>query len=309
MAEWLYFFCALVFSDCQSPDIAAPLPDKATTLGQRLIAVNSNLTDETSGMAASHQRENILWLHNDSGDQANLYAVNSQNGALLQTVNLNGAEAEDWEDIASFQQQGRTYLLLGDIGDNFASRNYLTLYATLEPTAAQNRSEVAWAVNFQYEDGPRDSESLAVDALNQEILILSKRDKPPRLYSLALPTGGNIGAEPRTARFLGAVTTIPKPSQADLEEDPRWGAYRDRPTAMDISPNGLHLVIATNKDSYIYRRHTDGWSAALQQQPTVIDTPQMAQTEAAGFSGDGKGLWVGSEQLPTQLFYTPIDTH
>src|SRR5215213_1725953 len=54
---------------------------------------------ESSGLAVSHRQAGVLWTHNDSGDGAELFAVDVS-GRALGTSRITGAENEDWEDVA-----------------------------------------------------------------------------------------------------------------------------------------------------------------------------------------------------------------
>lgn len=281
-------------SKLSAPD---PKPDRVS------VNLETTVLDETSGMVASRLNEHRLWLHNDSGDDPILYAVNSQTGRLEHSLYLQGAKARDWEDISAYQYADEAWLLVGDIGDNLAIRRKLTLYGLREPTGAESEAETVWKISFQYEDGARDCEALAVDTAEQAIYLLSKRDQPPRLYRLPL----QASEKTETAVFVTEVSTIPQPTSEDFEEDPLFGQLRAWPTAMDISSDNLQLLITTYKDAYLYRRKADeSWADALSRNPRVIDLPQMAQTEAGAFSYDGKGVWASSEQLPTPIVFTPI---
>lgn len=310
MEAFWYLLCSLAFSHCQSPDIAGALPSTAEAGGQRLMQLTTNLIDEASGIAASNLYPETLWLHNDSGNAAEIFAISNQTGTLLRTVKIRKSEAIDWEDIASYQFQKKPWLLLADTGDNRAQRDYVSLIAILEPKQQQTALLPEWKLNFRYEDGPRDCEAVAVDSSSQSIWLLSKRDNPPRLYRLELPDPKAqiaLGEQIQTARFVGEVSNIPAPTKQDLQESPWFGKYRDRPTAMDISGDGRQLLITTPKDSYLYRRNAQmNWADALKQAPLIIDTPQLAQTEGGTFNQHGTGIWVVSEQLPTQLYYSPL---
>ena len=55
--------------------------------------------DETSGLVVSAKNPGTLWLNNDSGDSARVFAV-TPNGALQGIYPLEGATAIDWEDLA-----------------------------------------------------------------------------------------------------------------------------------------------------------------------------------------------------------------
>lgn len=301
MAAILYSLCTLFFSGCESPYLAEPLSQEHIAQGQRLIELQTEVIDEASGLTAA-TTNGQLWFHNDSGGEPEIFLVDTETGALNKRVSINGAQATDWEDMARYTHNGEEWLLIADVGDNNAIRPFVTLYAFPEPNKPdQTEVDVALSLNFRYEDGPRDCEAVAIDG--DRLLLLTKRDTPPRLYQLPLAATTGLAV----AEFIGEVTSIPAPTEQDLMDDPEYGEFRSQPTAMDLSPDGHQLLITTYKDSYLYQRHSQGWPAALAEPPTTIDVPQMAQTEAGGFSTDGKAIWVASEQLPTQLFYTPIE--
>lgn len=271
-----------------------------------LININSKQIDEASGLAHSPINPSQLWLHNDSGDGPHLYAVDGLTGELLQTVIVEGAKAQDWEDMAAYHLQNQSWLVVGDIGDNRARRTELSLYGLQEPTLESQHTAVSWQIRFRYQDGPRDAEALAVDTQEQTLYLLSKRDQPPRLYRIPLSAKDNPAVV--TAEWLGNVNTLPSPSQQDLEQDPKYGKRRSWPTAMDISPDGHNMLIVTYKDAYLYTRQSnETWVNALARQPQIIDLPQLRQTEAGGFKVDAEGklvgLWAASEKLPAQLYY------
>src|SRR3546814_7104331 len=60
---------------------------------------------ELSGCARSLTVPQRLWVHNDSGNPSRLFAIDLQ-GQVQQRVEIDGAEARDWEDIASFRWRG-----------------------------------------------------------------------------------------------------------------------------------------------------------------------------------------------------------
>jgi hypothetical protein len=298
----LLALCNLLTNSCNASEPAKPLDASQAAAGQQLVELADNAPHEISGLVSSGKHPNIVWVHNDGGNTPVISAANTLNGSIDAEVLIQQSDNTDWEDIARFQQQGQSWLLLADIGDNFSTRNYLSLLAIPEPELSDRTVSPAWRLDFSYPDGARDSESIAVDPLTNEILILSKRDKPPRLYSLPLKASEQVV----TANYLGELSTIPEPTPEDLEEDPWYGKHRASPTAISISNDGSQLLVVTLKDSYLYPRHADGWQVAVQQAPTVLDVVQLAQTEAGDFSADQQGVWIASEQLPAQLFYMPL---
>jgi hypothetical protein len=75
-------------------------------IGGRASAANSTLLfkfadsqiDESSGLGTSSYGDGIVYTHNDSGDTARFFAVNSS-GATVAIYTLKGATAHDWEDM------------------------------------------------------------------------------------------------------------------------------------------------------------------------------------------------------------------
>ena len=53
---------------------------------------------EASGLVVT---DSWLWIHNDSGDSATLYAVDKE-GEKRATSSIEGAFARDWEDMTAF---------------------------------------------------------------------------------------------------------------------------------------------------------------------------------------------------------------
>ncbi|HZX79720.1 MAG TPA: hypothetical protein VFE72_02050, partial [Lysobacter sp.] len=141
---------------------------------------------ETSGLVVSHRHAGVLWLHDDGGNPARLFAVN-RDGDRVATLRVEGVPKTDWEDIAAFERDGRSYLLIADTGDNGGLRKTLQLHAVEEPAALQNaRVKPAWSIVFRWPDGPRDCEAVTVDARRGEVLLVSKRRQPPELFRLPL---------------------------------------------------------------------------------------------------------------------------
>ncbi|MCG8637826.1 MAG: hypothetical protein MI863_28635 [Desulfobacterales bacterium] len=246
---------------------------------------------------------------NDSGNPAELYAISS-GGKFLNAFSVEGADNIDWEDMSGFRHNGKGYLIIGDIGDNKARRDFCTLYAVSEPNAAPSLTEqslpIQWQMHFKYADGPRDCEALAVDETRQRIYLLSKRDKYPVLYEL--PLSFDPEDTLYTATPVARIRTIPQPTPADLKE--KYGKHRSRPTSMDISSNGRTLVILTYKHGYLYRRHPgQTWDQAVESPPELLplpDTGELVQREALCIDREKNNIIVTTEQIPAPIYtFTP----
>ena len=261
---------------------------------------------EASGIAASRLVPGILWIVNDGGNPAMLYAVDMQ-GAHIGQVKIREARNVDWEDLAAYRSGDTAYLVIADFGDNRSRRRENLLYFLREPNTSelsgQPNYSVPWErrVRFVYEDGPRDCEAIAVDPDENLILLLTKRTVPPIIY--ALPLEPDTQPPVSIARRIATVEDLRPPANAPAVSDPRFEKYRSQPTAMDISPDGSEIAILTYGDGYLYQRPNHrNWSEVFRHPPKWIRMPSLRQAESLCFTADGMALIVTSERLPAPLY-------
>jgi hypothetical protein len=259
--------------------------------------LQSRELSEASGMAASPSDSRLLWLVNDSGCAAELFLTGTDGGSRGK-VTVEGAKNLDWEDLASFQHEGNPYLIISDTGDNASKRSHCTLYIIAEPQLPTDDAllagsvKPAWTISFRYEDGPRDCESLAVDAKAGKILLLSKRTHPPMLYELPLKPAGT---KEQVARKIGQLAK-------DLPMGFPPMPYGTQPTGMDISADGTMATVVTYTGAFLFLRNEgDSWATALARDPQVLDSHQARQAEAIAFSRDGTVIRVASEGAKSPL--------
>ena len=230
---------------------------------------------------------------NDEG-KPYLYALDLT-GRHLGRVELKQSSNRDWEDLASFTLDGDPYLLVADIGDNMAQRKKRTIYIAKEPRTEENKTKVDWEIDFEYPDGPRDAESVAVDIENERILILSKRDIPPVLYALPLQPENK---KKQRAQRLGPVNSLPMPSRQDVALAPKTKVWFWQPTGMDISADNRAAVIMTYRAVYYYlRKPGQDWFDALNSSPISIGLGNLANAEAIAFGDDKRTVFVTAEGL------------
>ena len=121
-------------------------------------------------MAPSIRHPNVLWLHNDSGNGPSLYAVDSRTCATLARVTVRGAQARDWEAIASGRDdRGRPVLWLGDIGDNRDSWPNVSILRIPEPKSLRDQTVRALTYRFTYDDRPHNAEALLANPRRAQI--------------------------------------------------------------------------------------------------------------------------------------------
>ncbi|HUF19342.1 MAG TPA: hypothetical protein VMP00_01185, partial [Burkholderiales bacterium] len=258
---------------------------------------------EASGLARSSLENDRLWVINDGGSPPVLYAIGTD-GSDHGSLTLEAASNIDWEAIASFELDGKAWLLIADTGDNEAARRYSTVYVVEEPTldrGADVTAMPAWTIRFRWPEGPLDCEAVAVDAAAERILLLSKRSIPAVLYELPLraPDRGAIAIATR----LGAVQALPPPTADDLARAAPERNWHWQPTAMDIVPGGDRAVILTYRAVYHFTRAAgESWLATLQKATAVRDLAGIREAEAVAFSGDADHVHVTVEAPHPPLY-------
>lgn len=143
-------------------------------------------------------------------------------------------------------------------------------------------------------------ESMAYDPVGKRILLLSKRDKPPRLYAVDLETA--LTQQSAELEFLGTTSALRPPTPRDHLH---WGGRTDwisQPTGFDISADGNEAVVITYRSLYRYRRQeNEDWLTAMQRKPEEVVGPPAAQNEAIAYSIDGKSIYVTTEKRPAPM--------
>jgi hypothetical protein len=262
---------------------------------------------ETSGIAVSHRTPGMIWTHNDSGGEPVLFALNAD-GSLRGKVRVAGVTNYDWEEMTSFELDGKAWLIAADIGDNYAARKDCVLHLIAEPDAAalspgqELLLRPEYSIHYIYEDGARDAESLAVDVKERMIYVLSKREDVPRLYRLPLaPAPAN---QPVAARFLTLVPHLPQPTALQRNVRMPTQGFLGWPTAMDFSHDGtLALVLVYEQPLLFPRAAGETWAEALARDPVKLTPHQFPQAEAACFTADDRAILVASEKTMQLLRY------
>ena len=221
-------------------------------------------------------------------------------GHQLGEFKLKDSKNRDWEDLASFTHEGKPYLMVADIGDNDAKRKHRTLYFVEEPLAEKNgEAPVAWSVNYRYPDGPRDAESAAVDTESETVLILSKRDLPPVLYSVPLRPAADEVVE---AQRLGPMTSLRRPSRQEVESAPANKSWDWQPVGMDISADNRAAVILTYEEVYYYERQADqNWLDALNGTAFRVSLGNFENAESIAFGDADRTVFVTGENKHSRL--------
>ena len=260
--------------------------------------LESKRLDEASGVMTTP--DGTLFLHNDEGTR--LYFAGAD-GRNLGFADVKGTQNRDWEDLTRVPGDAGPLLVIGDIGDNHNRRKHVSLYFVPEPAPGEHPDKLraTHRVRVQYPDGPRDAESMAYDPVSHMILLLSKRDQPPRLYGVPLDLA--LWQSEVEAEFLAEVPGFRPPTRSDILRSFGRGQWVSQPTGMDISPDGRLAAVITYRSLYVFRREGDeSWPDAMQRPPQEFVGPPGLHDEAVGFSADGRSLFVFSERRPSPFY-------
>lgn len=307
----------LVAAACNDPGPGADQPDKLESRLRDVTIVgrieNEQLL-EASGLASSRSDPRLLWVHNDGDSPARLIGIDYA-GKTRAKLTLADARNIDWEDMASFSVNDASQLLIADIGDNNARRDYVSLYLVDEPDlreTAVHKLPINARIDFRYPDGPQDAESIAVDVEGNRVLVMSKRDIPTTLYELPLEvTKDQHVDEIQIARKLGRVASLPLPSEKDVKRAPLANDWHWQPTAMDISPDASAIAVLTYRAVYHFTRvDNEDWARTLRRPPLVFDLGKLRDAEAITFSADSRSLFVTAEgrRPPLLRINLPMDS-
>ncbi len=257
---------------------------------------------EASGLAISRNHENSVWIHNDSGDGPRLFLV-GLDGHVRAFVAIQGlTRPTDWEDMCSFELDGENWLLVGDIGDNGHVRGKddspCLLLLLKEPNLDASQLDareltpikdtVEASIEFTYPDGAINCESLAVDTVRREILLVSKTD-PLTCRVFRLPLSLKPGKHTEKAE---SVANIGVPYA----------------TGMDVSPDGRRMAIINMfSGALINRAESESWSDACRKPVTVLTLPARAQGETVCFEADGQSILLNSEGVNQPLWRVSLE--
>lgn len=129
----------------------------------------------------STSRPGVVWTHNDSGGEAELYAVDVQ-GQLVGRAVVTGAENVDWEDLGSGPCGSGNCLYIADTGDNAAERKEAVIYRIPEPGPDDRTTQPAEAFPIAFPGNPQDVEAIFLLPPDRLFLVTKGGDGPVAIY-------------------------------------------------------------------------------------------------------------------------------
>ena len=266
----------------------SPNYDKPKAVGK----IESKEITESSGIAASKCQTDVFWTHNDSGDDAFIFALNAK-GKKLGTWKVANAKNNDWEDIAEMKTpNGECILYIGDIGNNTRIRDEFTVYRVKEPAvSAENESsskknpiptEPAEAIKFTYPDMRHDAETLMVHPATGDIYILSKR-----------LSGASAVYKLKSNFDLNKTNKLEKITDFSVPAIPNGFL-----TGGDISPDGKRVIICDYFNAYelVLPEKAKNFDEIWKETPLTVELGAREQGESVGYSADGKSIFATSEK-------------
>lgn len=294
-----------------APDDAggdAPIADARVV---KLGTVDHEPIGEMSGIVKSATYDDTWWVHNDSGDSARLFAIDSDGNVIYpgwlegdfygETPDLTEAgQAEwpghailnadnvDWEDIT--QHDGKLYI--AETGNNGNARRDLGIYVVSEPNPrASDKVRALQFIPVVYPDQEQfpaaewtfDCESIFFDG--DTLCMITKHR-----------AAGQIGGLIRGTKLYRLDTMDP-----NAENELTLVDARDDlpvPTSADMSPDGRHLAVLCLLELWVFERPTDGdaWlNGAASARKLALPTDTTRQCEGVCWD-DNETLRITNEQ-------------
>lgn len=276
----LFCFISLSITGCIG--VSKKMISKPTEFlsGKRLGELDLSKLEEVSGLAASIKNPGYYWAHNDSGNKAEVFLINEKAKIVL-TCALTGTTNRDWEDITvgPGPTPEKSYVYVGDIGDNTAANRYKYIYRFEEPALAERSGTLEITkidkITFQLSDAQKDAEALFINPNTSDLYLVSKRENPVHLYKLTYP---HSITDTLTAT---SVLTLPL----------------TQITAADVSPNGKEILLKDYLNIF-YWKVNDGKNLeeTLKEKYKVLRYKPEPQGEAIAWSTNGSGFYTASEK-------------
>lgn len=264
---------------------------------------------EVSGMVASRKNADVLWVHDDSGAEANVYAINTD-GKLLAIYKLKGVAQADWEDIGigPGPSPGADYLYIGDIGDKNRDKlsSDIVVYRLPEPTVSSTPPGTVPEEELDTFEAIKADYPTGLVATADALFVDPAASTRPDIYMVS--TGNGIDMPNRLFRFKPPVNALDVVTMEYLFDVYGGDSGDPEVTGADISADGKQIVIRSLKSANLWAR---GASTSI---PDAIAARPCdakiaagdADTEEGGaitFNASADGYYTTIEADPPPLFW------
>lgn len=244
---------------------------------------------ELSGLVCSRKYSGILYTHEDSGNYNEVYVTNTKGDDMGKIV-LDGISNRDWEDLTCGPgpESSKSYLYVGEIGDNNAVYPTISVYRFPEPDLLSPSPQtiihvVPEVLKLTYPKGAVNAESFMLDPLNKDLYILTKQVAQSNLFVARYPQS--------TTSTTNLILLASFPF--------------DLLTSADISTDGGEILVRSTGQIWYWKRLANETVLnAMLRKP--MDAPYFRnehQGEAVCFAADGSGYFTTSEtkKFPGEL--------
>ena len=253
-----------IFANAKAAPGEAAVRDSLTDIApkQATLAPVSRIAhkaiNECSGLAFMG---GAYWTHNDSGAEAVVYRSTTPDFSDSQAFEVNGADAEDWEELAVLEGD----LLIFDTGDNHRAREKVSLYRVRYEPNTRTLLRAA-TYHITYPDGAHDCEGVCVIDGKVHLFVKNRGEKTTGVFRC-----DTLDAAKVNTPVLAGELEIEKGEQI---------------TAADISGDTVVLLTYT----HLYQYKKDNLSGA----PLKSTRLGARQCEALCFAGND--LYFANEQ-------------
>lgn len=222
--------------------------------GSEVCAFTDPQITESSGLVMTGGRFVTM---NDSGDTARVFVVDPRTCATVGVTRW-AADAIDDESLAP---AGKGEVWVGDTGDNFEDRGFITVAKV--PVGRGDRTVPGEIFRLVYPDGPHDAETLLRDPVTGQLFVVDKE-------------------------FIGRIYAAPRHLHAGDNRLRRLST-----TVLGIAtdgaffPDGRHVVLRNYGQAVIYT-----WPGL--DRVATIDLPHQRQGEGIAVTPDGR-IYLSSE--------------
>ncbi len=281
-------------SDTTSTFRSITLPNDALI---EVALVTHQPLNEISGVVRSETYEDVWWVHNDSGDEPRIFAIDSVGRLVMPPwrrdhfytdhaetdkqpwpgIRLLGASNQDWEDVALAEG----VLYVSDMGNNGNAKRDLGIYALHEPNPAamDQGARVLKFIPVVYPD--QDAYPPADWRFDCEAVFWSDG----LLYLLTKYRADSRFDRITTGTSLYRLDTTHADRVNRLTLLHRADALPIIPTGADLSPDGKVLAVSSYDGIWLFERPADGddWLGGV---TTRIELPNERIKQVEGVCWD-----------------------
>ncbi len=224
---------------------------------------------EASGIVRSRRHPGIFWVHNDSGNPSDLFAVR-RDGSLVRSFRV-AVPNVDWEDIAT---DDAGHLYLGEIGNNNLRLPIRAVYRLDEPDPSrppEGPLPVTLAAFYRFpEDARFDAEGLFVAQGGAYVVSKRSDGRPAEVFRIKLDPPAPL-LRPALPERVGELPGCVEPA-----------------TGADLSPDGRRLAVVTISAARVYEpAAAGGWA--------LVATVRFEARDVEAICWDGADLILASE--------------